>query len=251
MLAAAMVAIDDGLVVLAGLAGEDVFVDGGVGHAHLLLIRLTLKETGGRRFADDVFRRMQPGQELVNFRHGQVGDGIEVIRAVAPLREIAHVCLAAVAGAGDETALGRADGVEREHAQTRGDVRRRHLVERRDGGDRLHDELLFRREIDRARLDVELLGHGQTVGHVLAEVALGGARHHDADRIVARGLAEDADERAVLAAAVAVDDTFGAAAFEQVADKGDAVFKFFCVISHDFHSVSFVTPGSCPGIQLP
>ena len=239
-----MVAVDDGLVVLVGLAGEDVLINGGVGHAHLLLVRLALEEAGGRRLADDVLRRVQPGQKLVNFRHGQVGDGVEVIRAVAPLREIAHICLAAVAGAGDETALGRANGIEREHAQTRGDVRRRHLVERRDGGDRLHDELLFRREVDRARFDIELLSHGQTVGHVLAEVALGGARHHDADRVVARSLAEDADERAVLAAAVAVDDALGAAAFEQVADKGDAVFKFFCIISHDFHSVSFVTPGS-------
>ena len=129
---------------------------------------------------------------------------------------------------------------------------RQQMIEILDGEKRLEALLcIFRREIDRARLDVELLGHGQTVGHVLAEVALGGARHHDADRIVARGLAEDADERAVLAAAVAVDDAFGAAAFEQVADKGDAVFKFFCVISHDFHSVSFVTPGSCPEIQLP
>ena len=194
---------------------------------------------------------MQPGQKLVDLRHSQVGDGVEVIRTVAPLREIAHVCLAAVASASNETALGSANGVEREHAQARGDVRRRHLVERRDGGDCLHDELLFRREVDRARLDIELLGHGQAVGHVLAEVALGGAWHHDADRVVARGLTENADERAVLAAAVAVDDALGTAAFEQVADKGDAVFKFFCVISHDFHSVSFVTPGSCPEILLP
>ena len=181
--------------MLVGFAGEDVLVDGGVGHAHLLLIRLALKEAGRRRLADDVLRRVQPGQKLVDLRHSQVSNGVEVIRAVAPLREIAHVRLAAVAGAGDKTALGRANGVEREHAQARGNVRRRHLIERRDGGDCLHDELLFRREVDRARFDIELLGHGQAVGHVLAEVALRGARHHDSDRVVARGLAEDANER--------------------------------------------------------
>ena len=182
---------------------------------------------------------MQPRQERIDLRHGQVGNGVKVIRTVAPLREVAHVRLAAVARPGDKASLRRADRVEREHAQTRRNIGRRHLGERR-----LHDELLFRREVDRACLDVELLGHSQTVAHILAEVALRGARHHDADRVVARRLAEDADERTVLAAAVAEDDALRAAALEQVADKGDAVFKFFCVISHDFHSVSFVTPGS-------
>ena len=46
MLAAAMIAVDDGLVVRVGLAGKDVPIDGGIGHAHLLLVRLPLEKPG-------------------------------------------------------------------------------------------------------------------------------------------------------------------------------------------------------------
>ena len=59
-----------------------------------------------------------------------------------------------------------------------------------------------------------------------------GAGQENAHGVAARLLAENADERAVLAAAVAVNDAF-AAAFQQLPDKGNAVFEFLFVVAHN------------------
>ena len=54
MLAAGMVAVDDGFVVFGRDARSDVFVDRLVCYAHVLLVRLAFKEPCGGSFCDDV-----------------------------------------------------------------------------------------------------------------------------------------------------------------------------------------------------
>ena len=83
------------------------------GNSHFTLIRLSVKQSGGRRLAKDAIRRVQKAQKFVDLRHRQVGNRVEVVRAVAPFREIADVGLATVAGTGDKPVFGRGDGIKR------------------------------------------------------------------------------------------------------------------------------------------
>ena len=114
--------LDPGDRLLAALAVEQVSVDGGVGDPHLPLVGLGIEETGGGGFRQEELRRFEPGEELVDLRDGQVCDRVEIVGAVPPLGEVAHIGLAAVAGTGHEPVFRRGEGVERRHAQARGDV---------------------------------------------------------------------------------------------------------------------------------
>ena len=154
------------------------------------------------------------------------------MRAVAPLGEVADVGLAGVAGAGDDAPLGVGDGVERDHAQTRGDVGDGHVRQLRHALERGQLGLAHRREVYDASLDVELLGDLHAVVPVHAVVAAAGAGHDDADSVVARGLAQDADQGAVLAAGVAEDDAPGVRGGEAGAYELHPLFKFHFVVSH-------------------
>ena len=176
---------------------------------------------------------MQVLEELVHLGDGQVRDGVEVVRAVAPFGEVADVGLAGVAGAGHDAPFRVGNSVERYHAQARGDIGDRHVGELRHALERGELGLAHGRQIDGARLDVELLGDLHAVVPVHAVIAPAGAGHDDAEGVVARGLAEYAHEGRVLAAGVAVDNAPGVRGLQPPADELHALFKFHLVVSHE------------------
>ena len=143
---------------------------------------------------------VQVFEEFVYLPDAEVGNRVEVVRAVAPFGEVADVGLARVAGAGDEAVLGVGDGVERRHAQARryvGDGHVRELRHALEGGEL---GLAHGREVDDARLYIELLRDLHAVVAVEAVVATTRAGHDEAERVFAGGLAEYAHEGRVLAA---------------------------------------------------
>ena len=77
MFGAGMVPVNDGLVVVVGLACFDVLVDGGIGDPHVLLIGLALVKAGRGRFGDNGLGRLQISKKFKDLRRRQVGDGIE------------------------------------------------------------------------------------------------------------------------------------------------------------------------------
>ena len=171
VLAAGMEPFDDLTVALLRFPGHEITVDGGIGDAHLLLVRLTVEETGGGSFLNNAAGRVQILQKLEDFRRCQVTDGIEVMGTVAPLGEVSHICLAGVAGTGHQTSFCRCHGIQRGHAQTGGDVgdgKIRHLG---DGGQLIQFLLPHFRQVDDAGLDVKLLRNGVAVVLVQSKVA--------------------------------------------------------------------------------
>ena len=73
MAAAGVVAVDDGLIGLGGLAGGNILIDGGIGNPHVLLVGLALKQAGRGGFGDDGLGGIQIPQELENLRGGEIG----------------------------------------------------------------------------------------------------------------------------------------------------------------------------------
>ncbi len=135
---------------------------------------------------------------------------------------------------GDEAVLGGGNGVKRRHAKTRGDVRYGGVVELYARLFQRRDERAARfREIHGAVGDAILLGDADRVVRVAAVVLRRGAGQENAHGVAARLLAENTDERAVLAAAVAVNDALAAAFFQQLPDKGNAVFEFLFIVAHN------------------
>ena len=229
-----MEALDHCALGVGHSAAVHVAVNGGVGNAHLLLIRLSLEKPGGGRLAADGLRRVEIVEKLKDLGHAQIGDGIEVGGGVAPLGAVAHKRFAAVARSGDEPVLGRGDRVKRRHAKARGDVRHGGVVELEARLFERCDERAARlREIHGAVRDAVLLRNADRVVRVAAVILRRGAGQENAHGIAARLLAEDAHERAVLAAAVAVNNALAAAFLQQLPDKGDAVFEFLFVVAHN------------------
>ena len=65
MLTAVVKAFDNSFILLAGLAGQEIIINGFVGDTHLVLVRLPVKETGGRRFVNNRAGCIQVCQELI------------------------------------------------------------------------------------------------------------------------------------------------------------------------------------------
>ena len=234
MLAVAVEALDDRALGVGHGASVHIAVDGGVGDAHFLLIRLSLEKPGGGSLVPDGLRRVEIVEKFKDLGHAQIGDGVEVGGSVAPLGAVAHERLAAVARSGDEPVLGGSDGVKRRHTKARGNVRHGGVIELYARLFQRRDESAARfREIHGAVGNAILLGYADRVVRVAAVVLRRGAGQENAHGVAARLLAENADERAVLAAAVAVNDALAAAFFQQLPDKGNAVFEFLFVVAHN------------------
>ena len=84
---------------------------------------------------------------------------------------------------------------------------------------------------------------------VAAVIPPGSAGHDDADRVVAGSLAENAHQRAVLAAGIAEDNAFQAGAVHKVPNPGNAAVVFLLPVSgdHGFPSFCFSTLSNTPG----
>ena len=143
MFAAGMVPVNDGLVVVVGLACFDVLVDGGIGDPHVLLIGLALVKAGRGRFGDNGLGRLQISKKFKDLRRRQVGDGIEVIGPIPPLGEVAHVVFTGVAGARHQAVLTGGHGIEGEHPQPGGQVAHSGVGEGGDGPQSLHGQFLL------------------------------------------------------------------------------------------------------------
>ncbi|MPN35402.1 hypothetical protein SDC9_182900 [bioreactor metagenome] len=85
-----------------------------------------------------------------------------------------------------------------------------------------------------------LFGCFARVGHILAEIAFGFARHHYSDGVFTRKLAENSDESAVFSSAVSVNYAFCSGFFENTFYKRDSLFGFFRIISHFYNMPFFV-----------
>ncbi len=249
MLAAAVKALDDGAVLLRRGPLGQIAVDGLIGHAHLLLIGLAVKEACGRGLFNDAARGAEEFQESDHLGGREVRNRIEVMGAVTPLGIIAHIALTAVAGPGDQKALGSGNGIERRHAQARGNIRYGKVRHVGHALQRLQLGGTDRCQVDRPGLDPVLTGKLAAVFGIAAEISAGSAGHDDADRVVAGGLAENAHQRAVLAAGIAEDNAFCAGAVHKVPNPGNAAVVFLLPVSgdHGFPSFCFSTLSNTPG----
>ena len=71
---------------------------------------------------------------------------------------------------------------------------------------------------------MELLGHGQSIHHVLTEIPGGLAGHGYAQCVFTGQFAQNAHQGAVFAAAVAIDDALAMGILQGKLDKGYSLF---------------------------
>ena len=83
VLASAVEEVNDRPVLRGRKSVQQPGVDSGIGDAHLALIGLGIIQARRRSFLLQKLRRIQPGKKFVDFRYGQVGDGVKVMGAVA------------------------------------------------------------------------------------------------------------------------------------------------------------------------
>ena len=80
MLTGAMHSLDMPALIVGNASACQERVQFRVGNSHFTLIRLSVKQSGGRRLAKDAIRRVQKAQKFVDLRHRQVGNRVEVVR---------------------------------------------------------------------------------------------------------------------------------------------------------------------------
>ena len=187
----------------------------------------------------DEVGRLEKCEKLVDLGCGEVGYGVKVVCAVAPLRKEAEEALAAVAGPGDYALFGACDGVQRGHAKPRRNVRFGDLAQLDDVFERSQLGRLDLGYIDVPRFDAVGFGEGVCVLGVLLE-GLVCAGHNDANGVVAGGLAQYSNECGILAAGVAVDNALCGASREHILYKPHTVAELLRIVSLGKRRVLFV-----------
>ena len=172
MLASGMKTLDNRTVFFGCRTFGEPGVDGPIAHAHLVLIRLAVEQAGGRRLVDDASGRAEVFKECKDLCRGQIGDGIEITGAVTPFREITHIGFTAVAGAGDQSSLGRSDGIKRRHAKPRRDVGNSKVSQLAHALQGLELRGTDGGQVNGSGLDMILLGQFTAVAGIDSEISL-------------------------------------------------------------------------------
>lgn len=219
---------------IVDLAGADIAIEDRVGEAEVVLVRLAA-EAVDRGLLHQNLGQTEITAHGLDLLNRQMRQGAEIAGCVAVAGGVAHPVLGEVAGIDHAAVAALADGIDRCHADARGQVHDALVGEGQSRRDRIFDALHGVVDIDLEAPDAQMVA--EQVGHINIELLA--VRHQNADDpVLAERLnADGGGHGAVLAAGNAQNGVAVGAVFrKEVPDPSDALSGHFFNVKHFYYT---------------